>query len=251
MKLANRIAPVPLVLLWPFGVLPAQLNATAPVSVFVADGASSAPLVQARVEFPALGLSRHTDLFGLAYFPAMKSGVARIKVSKIGYRPIEEDITLEVQSADAIEVSVAMRDLAVPYALDTVKVIARPTYFDLFSGFERRRQLGLGTFLTAAQLDSSQHLPLADLISRRVTGVRAEWGHSRTGVRLVSLRGPISISQPECLVQVYVDNHRADADELAHIQSGDLAGVEYYSIAPPGQYSANAACGVLLVWAKR
>jgi len=77
-------------------------------------------------------------------------------------------------------------------------------------------------------------------------GVRAEWGHSRLGVRLVSLRGPVSISQPECVVQVYVDNHRADADELAHIQSGDLAGVEYYSIAPPGQYSANAACGVLL-----
>jgi hypothetical protein len=251
MQRAGRIAQAPLLLLWPFWVLPAQVSATAPVSVFVADATSGAPLVEARVEFPALALSRNTDQFGTAYFPTVKSGVLRIKVAKIGYRPIEQDVTLEMPTANPIELSVAMRSLEVAQALDTVKVIGKTTYFDLLSGFERRRRLGLGKYFTAAQLDSSAHVPLADLITRRVTGVRAEWGYSRIGVRLMSLRGPISISQPQCFVQVYVDNNKADGQDLAHIQSGDVAGIEYYSIAPPVQYSSNAACGVLLVWTKR
>jgi hypothetical protein len=62
MQLANRIAQAPLWLLWPFCVLTTQESATAPVSVFVADAASGAPLAQARVEFLALGVSRNTDL---------------------------------------------------------------------------------------------------------------------------------------------------------------------------------------------
>ena len=252
MQLANRIAQAPLFLLWPFWMLPAQESATVPVSVFVADATSGAPLVQARVEFPGLGLSQHTDPFGTAYFPRGKSGVVRIKVSKIGYAPIEQDVTLEVPSANAIELSVAMRNLEVAQALDTVKVIGKATYFDLLSGFERRRRLGLGKYFTSAQLDSSPHESLVDQLTRRVTGVRAEWMNSRTSVRLVSLRGPIRFTgQTKCFVQVYVDNNRAQGDDLAHIQSGDVAGMEYYSIAPPVQYLADAPCGVLLVWTKR
>jgi hypothetical protein len=252
MQLANRIAQASLFLLCPLWVLPGQVSATPPVSVFVADATSGAPLPQTRVEFPALGLSQHTDSFGTAYFPRVKSGVARIKVSKIGYVPIEQDVTLEVPSANAIELSVTMRNLEVAQALDTVKVIGKATYFDLLSGFERRRRLGLGKYLTSPQLDSSPHESLADQLTRRVTGVRAEWGNSRTSVRLVSLRGPIRFTgQTKCFVQVYVDNNRAEGDDLAHIRSGDVAGIEFYSIAPPVQYSVNAPCGVLLVWTRR
>lgn len=208
--------------------------------------------MQARVEFTALGLSDNTDLFGTAYFPTVKSGVVRIKVSKIGYVPVEQDVTPELPSATSIELSVAMRSFDVAHALDTVKVIGKATYFDLLSGFDRRRHLGLGKFFTVAQLDSSPHEPLADLITRRVPGLRAKWSNSRMGVQLVSLRGPISLfRQPQCLVQVYVDNNRAKGEDLAHIRSGDVAGIEYYPIASPAQYSANAPCGVLLVWTKR
>jgi hypothetical protein len=71
------------------------------------------------------------------------------------------------------------------------------------------------------------------------------------GVRLLSLRGPIRFSgETQCFVQVYIDDHKAQADDLAHIQSGDVAAIEYYSIAPPPQYNVNAPCGALLVWTK-
>jgi hypothetical protein len=251
MQIASILARVPLLLLFPFGVLPAQTALTAPVSVFVADGASGTPLVQARVEFPLLGLSDHTDLFGVAYFRALKTGVVRLKVSKIGYVPLERDITLEFHSATAIELSVAMMTIGPVHSLDTVKVSGTATYFSLLSGFEQRRHLGFGKFFTAAQLDSSPHESVADLIARRVPGLRVEWSQSRMRARLVSLRGPISIQEGQCLVQAYVDNNKANDEDLAHIQSGDVLGLEYYSIAPPPQYLVTAPCGVLLIWTRR
>ena len=250
MRPANRIAYVPLLFLWPFCALPAQVSAARPVSVFVADAASNEPIVEARVDFPFLSLPSRTDRFGTAYFPSVKSRVVRIRVSKIGYVPIERDVALEVPTATIIEVSVAMKKLLLAQPIDTVEVIGTRT-FDFLSQFERRRRLGLGKYFTSAQLDSSAHESLADQLTHRVTGVRAAWTNSRMGVRIVSLRGPISLSRSHCFVQVYVDNHKADDDELAHIQSGDVAGVEYYSTAPPVQYSSNAPCGVMLVWMKR
>ena len=248
----TRIAQALLLLQSPFCVLSAQVSATRPVSVFVADSVSGEALMEARVEFPAFGLSRTTDPFGVAYFPTVKTGVVTIIVSKIGYVPLQRSVTLELSSANAIELSVAMKGILVTQPLDTVKVIAQRTYFDLFSDFERRRRSGIGKYFTLAQLDSAPHESLADLITRRVTGKRAQWSDSRLGVRLVSLRGPVSVlRQSQCFVEVYRNNNKADAEELAHIQAGDVAGVEYYSIAPPVQYSSDAPCGVLLVWMKR
>jgi hypothetical protein len=232
-------------LLWPLVASPAQISATTAVSVFVADSASGAPLVEAHVEFPALGLSQRTDVFGVAYFPTVKSGAVLLKVSRIGYVPLQRDVMLDIAAANGIELTVAMTTIGAAHTLDTVKVSGKTSYFELLSGFERRRNFGLGKFFTSAQLDSAGEVPLADLITRSTTGLRAEWGYARMGVRLVSRRGPTSISQPQCFVQVYVDSKKANDEDLAHILSGDLAGVEYYSIAPPPEYSATASCGVL------
>ena len=248
---ATKIAQTLVFFGWPLSLLPAQESATRPVSVFVADAASGEPLVEARVEFPALGLSGKTDLFGTANFRSVNTGLIRIKVSKIGYAPIERNITLPSTDANAVAVSVAMKRFVVAQPLDTVKVIGKQT-LDFLSDFERRRHIGLGKFFTAEQLDSSAHESLADQLTRRVTGVRAEWSNSRMGVRLMSLRGPVRFGgETQCFVQVYVDNNKANGGVLARIQSGDVAAIEYYSIAPPVQYSSNANCGVLLVWMKR
>lgn len=236
-------------LLWPVCMLPAQVSATG-VFVFVADDASGAPIVQARVQFPKLGLSHETDQFGVAYFPAVRAGLVRIKVVKIGYAPVERDVQLEPASAEAFELSVPMKTLVAAHLLDTVNVIGEAP-LPVPADFTRRRRLGLGRFFTSTQLGTSPHESLADQLARRVTGLVPVWSNSRMSVRLMSLRGPIRFyGERQCFVQVYINDQKAHADELAHIQSGDVAGIEYYSIAPPPQYSVNAPCGVLLVWTK-
>lgn len=250
MQLVTRVAQALLVLLlWPVCMLPAQVLVTG-VSVFVADEASGAPLAQARVEFPELGLSQETDQFGAAYFPTVKPGVVRINVVKIGYTPVRRHVSLEPASAKAFELSVTMKRFGVGQLLDTVNVISEAP-LSVPADFTRRRRLGLGRYFTSVQLESSPHESLADQLARRVPGLQVVWLNSRMGVRLMSLRGPIRFhGERQCFVQVYVNDQKAESEELAHIQSGDVAGVEYYSIAPPPQYNVNAACGVLLVWTK-
>jgi len=114
MQLANRIAPVPLWLLWPFGVLPAQVAATAPVSVFVADRASSAPACPGARRVSSSRPFAPNRSIRPRLFPDNEVGCRsnqgvedRPSAHRAGHNP-------GGSSADAIEVSVAMRDLAVP-----------------------------------------------------------------------------------------------------------------------------------------
>lgn len=90
------------------------------------------------------------------------------------------------------------------------------------------------------------------MVARRFPGLRAEWNTSRTAVGLVSTRGSTP-STPECGPQVYIDGSYLGADALLpSLAAGDVAGVEYYSIAPPAQYTrAGPWCGTILFWTRR
>jgi outer membrane receptor protein involved in Fe transport len=247
-RVSRSITQAQIVLsLLPFSVLPAQARVPTNVSVFVADAKTASPLVDARVEFSGLRLTRQTDSLGVAYFPPLKSDSLQISVSKIGYKPVHHTVALEL--SDFVEISIAMKKLDTQL-LDTVNVLGSrtPTFL---RDFERRRAMGLGKFFTSAQLDSSPLEPVVDQVARRIAGVRAVWQNSRMNVVLVSQRGPIRFSGGACRVSVYVDGEGPDKLDLTRIQSSDVAGVEYYSVAPPVQYSRGAACGVVLIWTKR
>jgi hypothetical protein len=230
------------------GEIRGKVDSASHVSVFVAEAHTASPLVEARVQFPELGLSRQTDSFGIAYFPSVKSDLLRISVSKIGYEPVRQTIALGL--SDSVEISIAMKKLDLSQLLDTVNVVGNRTPAFL-RDFERRRAMGLGRFIASEQLDSSPLEPVVDQITRRIAGVTAVWTDSRMNVVLVSQRGPIRLFGGACRVRVYVDDTGPDKLDLTRIPSADVAGVEYYSVAPPVQYSRGAACGVVLIWTKR
>jgi len=136
--------------------------------------------------------------------------------------------------------------------LDTVRVTAarEPEYLH---DFYVRRRMGLGRFLTSAQLDSAKHETLADFVAQRFTGLHAEWDVTGTGVSLRSTRGFYSFRKSAiCNATVFLDDMLATGGDLAFLAAGDVAGVEYYSNAPPVRYTrAGAHCGVFVVWRKR
>ena len=152
-------------------------------------------------------------------------------------------------SLSAALIFVRVPDAHAQTPLDTVHVTATrvPEYLE---EFESRRVRGLGHYLTEAQLDSTKHERLADLIARRFTGIRAQW-ISGGEVSLVSTRGPISFHKPVCAPHVYIDAVFGRPD-LGSFQSGDVVGVEYYSDVPPVQYKrAGSQCGVILIWTRK
>lgn len=211
----------------------------------VADAATGAPLTDALIEVPDVHRVARADWLGEVRIGDIPAGERLVKARMMGYQPAS--VTLLVRGDS---VGVVFRLIRATPSLDTVHIhgVAVPAYMEQF---ERRRQVGLGRFLVAAQLDSIPSESVADFIARRFPGLHADWNQSRTEVDLRSTHTTTSL-QYVCAPHIYVDGLFVRGDILAGLASGDIAGVEYYSIAPPVQYARlGAVCGVILFWTKR
>ena len=218
------------------------------LAVLVADGKTGALLSGAQVQIPERKLEQRSDSVGEVRFRALTPGVVRVTALHPGYAPIETSAILGLH--DSTVVVFLMEPVS--QSLDTIRVSA-PAVKDYLREFEDRRKLGLGRFLTAVQLDSTKHEAVADLVARRFPGLRAEWSWDRTGVALARPGFyALKLSKGGCAAQVYIDDKPATAMDLASLQAGDVAGLEYYSNAPPVQYHrAGSGCGVVLIWTTR
>ena len=239
-------AALMLVLVMPTEAMSAQ---TPMLAALVADAKSGSPIPDAEVAIDAYRLSNRTDSVGELRFPGLPPGLTVVTAFRIGYRPMAAIASLK--GSDTSVVVFLMHRLTA--SLDTVRMLAAPWSPNL-DEFYQRRKMGLGRYLTFAQLDSSASDQIADIVEHRFPGLHAAWNQSRTEVMLLSAHGPTSLSTTTpCKVAVYVDGQlRRGDDELAGLSAGALGGVEYYSIRPPPQYpGGNNACGTLLLWTKR
>lgn len=131
----------------------------------------------------------------------------------------------------------------------------RPSW-EVTTGFLARRQLGLGHFLTAAQLASSHNQSLAEILTSRLPGLRLITD-PRAGLEyLASTRGQgpgalISTGgMVPCLVQVFMDGTHMFDSEVSWIDPRAIQGVEYYdgTQTPATFRRGGAGCGALLIW---
>jgi hypothetical protein len=248
LTLTRRIARrwVALPLLGSLAVFDGRFPRSFTLAVLVADGRTGALLSGAQVQIPSRKLAQRSDSAGEVRFRALTPGVVRVTALYPGYARIETEAILGLH--DSTVVVFLMEAISQP--LDTIRVSA-PAVRDYLREFEGRRKMGLGRFLTSVQLDSTRHENVVDLIARRFTGLRAVWDFTLTEVTLESRRGVTSFKH-QCHPQVYIDEKPATGDLLGWLQAGDVAGVEYYSNAPPVQYHrAGSACGVVLIWTTR
>lgn len=230
---------------------PAELGSQSTLlTVIVSQASSETPIVGADVLVPTLGLAALTDSLGRVAFKDLKPGLIKITVRYPPLASITKSVILGLSDSTDVYVSLAN----VGFNLDTVHVRghADPEYLNEFVA---RKRMGIGRFLTQKQLDSAGSEPLADVASRRFTGIRAVWSVDHTSVSLQSLRGYYALGgrgKAVCSIQVYIDGILATGMDLVGLQSADVAGVEFYSTAPPVQYArAGSACGVMVLWTRR
>jgi hypothetical protein len=217
------------------------------VVVGVADMVTGAPLTDARVTVSDVPKTALTDWIGEVRVTGVSPGKHRIEVRQLGYDPAEATVLVQGDS-----VGVVFRLIRLSQNLDTVRINGTliPSYLE---EFDKRRRLGLGRYLTSLQLDSVRTEALADVTVWRFPGLRAQWDASHTKVRIASTHGPTSLKHA-CVPQIYIDGFfRENAeDDLGSLAAGDVAGIEYYSVAPPVQYSrAGSGCGAILIWTRR
>jgi hypothetical protein len=235
---------------------------------FVLVDSTRAPVPDAIVSIAALDKSVSTDERGAFRLGNLRPGRYQIDVRRIGYSPYAERVTLAANQALTLEVL-----LVRVRVLDSV-VVTAPA---VIQSFEDHRAIGLGQFMTRADLAKREVSRLSDVIFQ-MRGVRIIAGDGNYAW-LASKRAQVTsimnsrsarldvadldagAKKGECYAQVYLDRHlvyRSGGGEplfnLNSIPVDQIEAIEYYAgpSQTPGMYGRlNSNCGVLVIHTRR
>lgn len=181
-------------------------------------------------------------------------GTYILTVRRFGYRPTASVIS--VSGGDTLRLSYALQSMRASQ-LDTIRVTERQQSRNLME-FERRRQLGLGKYLTATDLERRGSIDIATVLRGFMS--LAVVRDDNTGVTSLQNRrdqGDMIYAQGAgaCAVQVIVDNvpmpHEVDVELLPRPR--EIAGIEVYGgpSGTPSQFGGiDRRCGMVLIWTK-
>jgi hypothetical protein len=215
-------------------------------TVQTADGR---PLANAIVGLSATGLDTRTDSAGRFLLAATPTGTWTLAVQALGYAPRQQSVDLI--PGDTVVQVVALVSAQV---MDTVRVranaMARTVLGRNLVDFDERRKMGFGRFLTQEDFAKAEGENILNLLTSRIPGMRIADTGRRT---LVSSRGSISFSQPQCPIRVIFDGSLDAAPlNLDSIQPATIAAAEFYTPATlPFQFAfGGSPCGTLLLWSR-
>jgi hypothetical protein len=134
--------------------------------------------------------------------------------------------------------------------LDTVRIVAERSADRHRSGFWQRKQTGMGTYFTAADIVRHQPVTTSDIL-RIAHGVFVE--RSTDGDTMLSMSGMFT---ERCAPAVYIDDHRFqnftadDVDE--YVKPNRIMGIEVYTrgATPPQFEPGLSGCGAIVIWTK-
>jgi hypothetical protein len=172
---------------------------------------------------------------------SVKPGPHRVEIRAVGYRPH----VLEIALADGQVLERQFPMFFTGDKLPDLTVEARNSkLLPRFNDFERRRQQGLGFYITREDIKAKGYMNMGDAL-RTVQGVRVDCGVVECSVHMVR-------STAGCFPTYYVDGHLARSfAESTPIT--DVQGIEVYRGAAemPGEFSGSGAmCGVIAIWTR-
>ncbi len=194
---------------------------------------------------PATGVGRgtNTDEDGHFRVPGVPAGRVTITVHRIGFAPLTIDtLTSALPRLDVTLVPVAQKLAAV-----VVNARRHANYTGPLAAFNRRRDLGFGRFITAADIDSRHPMLVSDML-RMVPGMSVL---SSGPLNRLRLRGGT------CDPLVWLDGSPAMSGylDVDAFDPTSLAGIEIYSgvATVPVELRGTRgeeACGVIALWSR-
>jgi hypothetical protein len=230
-------------------VLPALVQGQVLVRGLVVSDSTRLPLAGAEILVEGTKTSVLSTGKGRFELGGLPAGRMRLLIRHVGYRPQVRVVTLA--AVDTLDLLFRLQ--ATAQSLDPIVVEApAPVLSPGLREMEQRRRLGLGQFVTTAQLrDLEGRRSLIELLRR--LGVNFE-REARTGrVFPTSPRGPTEMSLKSCRMQVVLDWAPIDI-ELAAVPISSLGGVEVYKGISETplifERGTDAACGVIVLWTR-
>jgi len=136
--------------------------------------------------------------------------------------------------------------------MDPVLVSARRNRSLDRVGFNERKRMGGGRYVTREEIERSNPTYLSDIL-RRVSGLKVEYEDGREVIR--SSRGTTGFSSEAC-VQYYVDDmpwqSMTPGDVNDYVTVGEVMGIEVYTDATvPARYmKGGEVCTTIVVWTR-
>lgn len=254
--------------------------ATAATLAGVVIDSTNQPIGGAEVSVPESSKTTLTNDQGAFVLRDIPPGSQRIVVRRVGYGPIDTQVTFVAGRTTQRRISMARAT-----TLDSVIVTEKPVHHAL-DDFEANRKVGLGHFLTRAELAKQEGrstgavLTTVPGINVYARGPYAWVGSGRHNVTSLSNMAQVGLDATDalkgaplwdCYALVYVDDHlvwhgqkfSTAGDPRAHtpyvweplfdvnsIGVAEIEAIQYYATAAetPAKYATlNSPCGVLVI----
>jgi hypothetical protein len=169
------------------------------------------------------------------------TGTRMIEVRALGFYPVQRHVNV-VPGAPPVRVELPTFQAV----LDTVKITAsRNAFGPDGGGFQRRRRLGLGRFITPADMLRFPVTSTSDVFNR-IPGMTYEL--DQFGQKKFKVRG--------CDPAIFLNGANMsfmDANDIdTWVRPSDVAGIEVYSetTVPPDFHVGLSGCGAIVIWTK-
>ena len=207
------------------------------------------PVPGAEVAIAARRLEARTTDEGRFFFTRMYAGVVDVSVRRIGYEPTKVRARLLDGNVAAVEVILIAR----PAELEQVDVSAVSRQRLGIEGFNKRREQGLGTYVTRDDIEKRNTTSVSAIL-RTVPGIRfisIRGNGSAQGVRF----NGTSIRQRDCAPMIWIDGQAAPGLEVDDVILPDIEGIELYNgpSTTPMQFSQQQkdnTCGTIVIWSR-
>jgi hypothetical protein len=228
------------------------------------------PLPGVEVSIAALSRRTLTDSAGMFRLDSLAPGRYLIAARRLGFRSFSSMTSVFAGEGPEYELTLqpTVNELA------KVDVTANPMETQ-FAGFEKRRQLKVGRYLTADDFAKNDGRPVADVIAG-IPGVdivrgrgNEAWYGSRRGAETITQGRRLRTDDVQrganpgagmCYATVVLNGlvvYRGDSGEglfdLNSLNARDIKGVEVYTgtaNAPQEWLTGTGGCGVIAIWTK-
>ena len=204
----------------------------------------------AQVQVVGSASKARTDSEGRFVMTALPGGTQTVQVLVLGAAPARTIVELKPGGSAEVHVNVDPNAVAIA----PVSVIAERTRVAR-TGFEERRKMGFGRFLTSEDIEQRRAFDTSDLF-RALPGVTVSRGDFRTIILFNRGQG-LSPTGGPCEPALFVDGVYLRMDATMSIDDwvrpGDIESIEMYNGlagVPPFARGLALYCGVVVIWTK-
>jgi hypothetical protein len=196
------------------------------------------------VSVPKTGATVHTDSSGRFLIRSLLPGLFDLSLRRFSYAPMT--LSLEVTAGDTTDVDVTLTTAA--ETLPVVQVKGKEDRKRVIDGFEQRRKIGNGHFITRSEIEARNPLVLSEM-------VRGTPGAQLTPTNIMGRMTLRFSRRADCPPAYFVDGQYLINYNIDDMSPRNVEGIELYAgfAGLPQEFAKQVgilACGVVVIWTR-